>query len=500
MPNTNRWTVFAVIALLAFGVRLPRLGERPMHTDEAVNAYIVGNLLAGESFRYDPQDRHGPTLYLLAKPVVRLCGAKTFSDLTETQVRLTPVIVSSIMVLLFGAGVEMFGFGVCLVAALLFALAPLPVYYGRYFIHESFFVAAMLGLILAGGRAVKTRSLLAAALAGFCAGLMLATKETAVIHFFALAVAGVCGWVWNARLSGMQPHEKKNWLCCVMALGAFVITTVLLFTWFGRNWAALGDLVRAMPHFAKRAAGAGHEKPFWYYIVLLAGGWSGAVLLTLAIAGLIIGILDFAKQQAFTPLLFICLYGVIVAAIYSIIPYKTPWLALNFWLPMSLLIGLAVTRIWKMLEPSPARWWLLVPAALVIGAMARDVQNRVFRFAADENNPYAYAHTVEDLLRLPTRLEELAKEEHLTSPRIAVVAADAWPLPWYLRKFSQVGFWQPGQNTGPADFFITSPEAAEKLADKLHNCRPEFFGVRPEAVIILWKPDSPATNAPPSRP
>lgn len=475
-----------------------------MHTDEAVNAYIVGNLLAGESFRYDPHDRHGPTLYLLAKPVVQLCGARTFSDLTETQVRLTPVIVSSIMVLLFGAGVEMFGFGACLIAALLFALAPLPVYYGRYFIHESLFVAATLGLIWAGGRTVKTRSLLAAALAGFCAGLMLATKETAVIHFFALAVAGMCGWVWNARRSATRPSARtlrqKNWLCCSVALGIFVLTTVLLFTWFGHNWAALGDLVRAMPHFAKRAEGAGHEKPFWYYIPLLGGGWSGAVLLAAAIGGLVISIVDFAREKVFSPLFFNSLYGMLVAAIYGIIPYKTPWLALNIWLPMSLLIGVAVTRIWKMLERSPARWSLIVPAALVIGATARDVDNRVFRFAADENNPYAYAHTVEDLLRLPPRLEQLATEEHLVSPRIAVVAADPWPLPWYLRKFSQVGFWQPGQETGPADFFITAPEAAEKLADKLHNCRPEFFGVRPEAVIILWKPDSAAAHAPPLQP
>ena len=31
-------------------------------------------------------------------------------------------------------------------------------------------------------------------------------------------------------------------------------------------------------------------------------------------------------------------------------------------------------------------------------------------------------------------------------------------------------------------------EAAEKLGDKLKNCRPEFFGVRPEVLMILWVP------------
>ena len=55
-----RWPAFIVVALVGLAIRLPQLGARPMHTDEAVNAYIVGQLLAGEAFTYDPQDRHGP--------------------------------------------------------------------------------------------------------------------------------------------------------------------------------------------------------------------------------------------------------------------------------------------------------------------------------------------------------------------------------------------------------------------------------------------------------
>jgi uncharacterized protein (TIGR03663 family) len=490
-----RWTVFAVIALLAFGVRLPQLGERPMHTDEAVNAYITGELLEGETFRYDPQDRHGPALYLFAKPVVELCGARKFADLTEVQVRLTPVIISSITVLLFGAGVEMFGFGTCMIAAMLFAFAPLPFYYGRYFIHETLFVAATLGLILSAGRVLKAHSFVAAALAGLCAALMLAAKETAVIHFFALAVAAVCGWAWKARVN-------RNQSCTItpgtlaLAVAVFVVTTIFMFTWGGRNWEALTDLIRALPRFAKRAGGEGHEKPFWYYLVLLGGGWSGAILVTLAVGGFIVTLNDFSRDRAFSPLSFISVYGIIVSAAYSFIPYKTPWLALNFWLPMSLLIGLFLARAWKKFEQSPGHWLLAAPAVLIAIAIRHDVRNRVFRFPADEKNPYAYAHTVDGLLDLPPRLEALAKEQHLASPRIAVIAADPWPLPWYLRRVSQVGFWKPGVDTGPANFYITSPEAAEKLAERLHGFRPEYFGLRPEAILILWRPDQAATNPP----
>lgn len=487
-----RWTVFAVIALLAFGARLPQLGERPMHTDEAINAYITGDLLAGNPFRYDPRDRHGPTLYLLAKPIAQLCGARKFTDLTEAQVRLGPVIIGSVTVLLFGAGVELFGFGTCIVAALLFAIAPLPLYYSRYFIHETLFVAATLGLILSVARVLQTRSFAAAASVGLCSGLMLTTKETAVIHFFALGVAAF-GWIWSARAKLLPSRIAALGLC---AVGIFATTTTLLFAWASRDWGAGADLMRAIPHLAKRAGGEGHEKSFWYYTILLGGGWSGAILLALAVGGFVITLFDFVREKAFSPLSFISLYGVIIAAAYSFIPYKTPWLALNFWLPMSLLIGLALTKVWKKLARSPARSSLVVPAIVIAVAIRHDVRNRVFLSPADENNPYAYAHTVDQLLELPPRIAELANEQHLSSPRIAVVAADPWPLPWYLRKFSQVGFWQPGQDTGPADFLITSPEAAGELGDKLKNFRPEYFGLRPEALVILWKPQQVITNQP----
>jgi uncharacterized protein (TIGR03663 family) len=497
-----RWTVFVVIALLALAVRLPQLGGRPMHTDESINAYITGELLAGEGFHYDPQDRHGPALFIVAEPLARLLGAKNFPELTESQLRLTPVIAGSATVLLLGAAVEMFGFIACVVAALLFAFAPLPVYYNRDFIHETLFVAATLGLILSGWRALKTNSVLPAALAGWCAALMLACKETAVIHFFALAVAMfACRFgtprTVPARTRGITQHDGTvpgvpSLKIIFSALAVFIFTVILLFTWFGRNWPALADLFRAIPHFAARAGGEGHEKPFWYYAALLGGGGSGGAFLCLAALG-ILSVLISAKQPSQGAHLFLVVYALLVAGIYSAIPYKTPWLALNFWLPLAILAGLAIEWICLARPGIFARTMMLIFSAGFGFLVAHDTRSRVFLDPAGEHNPYAYVQTVDNLLRLPPRLEQLAGENKLSSPRIAVVAADPWPLPWYLRKYSLVGFWQPGQETGPADFFITSPEAAEKLGDKLKNWRPEFFGVRAEVLIILWTP-TPVAN------
>jgi len=471
-----------------------------MHTDEAVNAYITGSLLAGESFHYDSQDRHGPALFAVAEPLVKLLGAKNFSGLTETQLRLTPVLVGSATVLLFGAGVELFGFSACLVAALLFTCAPLPVYYSRYFIHETLFVAATLGLILSGGRALKKQSASSAALAGLCAALMLACKETAVIHFFAVGFALLGNWLWSARTrprfgigthvsrseSGdTSPHSKFLKLT-LMALGVFIFTAVLLFTWFGQNWSVFADLLHAVPRFAARAGGEGHEKPFGYYFHLLD---PMMILSILAVAGIYAALCD-AVSGARQTGLWLAIYGLVVLVIYSTIPYKTPWLALNLWLPLALLCGLGVAAFWEQFKNPAGRWGMGIAGVFLLALLGLQTKLWAFDQPADEKNPFAYAHTGEDLLRLPARLEELTRQEKLSNPRIAVVAADAWPLPWYLRKFSQVGFWQPGQETGDADFFITPTAVSDRLAERLKNFRQEYFGVRPNVLIILWTPNA----------
>ena len=458
-----------------------------MHTDEAVNAYIVGELLAGQKYSYDPEDRHGPALVALALPLVRLQGAKTFAELTETELRRTPALAGTATILLFGAATEMFGFASCLIAAMLFACAPLTVYYDRYFIHESLFVAATFGLILCGWYACVRRSAKLAALAAACAAVMLACKETAVLHFAALAGAALLYWLLNLRRKNNHDLWRPRML--LTAVLVFLLLSVALFTWFGTNWGALTALAPAAANFAARAVGEGHAQPFWYYARIVAGGRSGALICIVACIGLLLAV---RKREA-SPFAWLAYYAVFIFVLYSAIPYKTPWLALNFWLPIALLAGMTATALWHVpVKHLTARVVLrtscLVGAVVVAALIAHDTRQRVFLHPADEGNPYAYAHTAEDLLGLPTELAEMVHQEGLASPRIAVIAADPWPLPWYLRKYAQVGYWQPGQTVGQTDFYITSTDAANQYADQLKNCHADFFGERPGVLILLWSP------------
>ncbi len=473
-----RWAIFIAITLLALAIRLPRLGERPMHTDEAVNAFITGNLLAGETYKYDPQDKHGPALFLFAKPITQLCGAKHFSELTETQLRLTPVLIGSAMILLFGFGVEAFGFTACLVAALLFAVSPLPVYYSRYFIHETLFVTATFGLMLTGWHTLKNNSWSFAALTGLCAALLLACKETAVIHFFALAGAAFIIWLMNRR------QALASTKTFAVAGVVFLTATVLLFTWFGQNFGALADLFHAIPRFVARAGGEGHAKPFAYYFQLLDPlfvlSFAAAAGIYAAICATVTG-----QRKATLPLM---IYALVVTLIYSAIPYKTPWLALNLWLPFTLLCGVGVSVIIGAFDSKAGSWGSLITGILLLATCGAQTQELVFHKPADERNPLAYAHTTDDLLGLPVLVEKICRERNISQPRIAVVMPDTWPLPWYLRKFFSVGYWQPGRDPGAADFFITTTDTPTNLTARLSDFRPEFFGVRPNVLFILWTP------------
>jgi hypothetical protein len=96
---------------------------------------------------------------------------------------------------------------------------------------------------------------------------MLACKETAPLHFLALAIAA-----FGVQSSLRTPKKTSSfpaWKIILTGFLVFLFTTVLLFTWFGQNWEVFVDLFRAVPHLAARAGGEGHEKPFWYYAKLL---------------------------------------------------------------------------------------------------------------------------------------------------------------------------------------------------------------------------------------
>ena len=66
---------------------------------------------------------------------------------------------------------------------------------------------------------------------------------------------------------------------------------------------------------------------------------------------------------------------------------------------------------------------------------------------------------------------------------------EAWPLPWYLRGFSQVGYWQETDEAGTLEdvpVVISSVEKTDNSLAKLQDTHQgEFFGLRPEVLLAV---------------
>src|SRR5262245_65130808 len=72
-------------AIVALALRLPRLGEKPMHNDEGVNAVKFGALWQEGFYRYDLREYHGPTLTYATWLLQKLTGGPGFAHMTEAR-------------------------------------------------------------------------------------------------------------------------------------------------------------------------------------------------------------------------------------------------------------------------------------------------------------------------------------------------------------------------------------------------------------------------------
>ena len=113
-------------------------------------------------------------------------------------------------------------------------------------------------------------------------------------------------------------------------------------------------------------------------------------------------------------------------------------------------------------------------------------------YAADPRNPYVYAQSVPDAVRMAARIRDLSAL-HADGARmqVSVIAPphEQWPLPWYLRTMPNVGYWTASGDTLAlqAPVIVSSIEHTPVLDDALgERYVSEFFGVRPDVLLALY--------------
>ena len=491
----------AVVLGLAF--RLAWLDARPMHHDEANQAVRFGQLLETGEYRYDRNDHHGPTLYYLTLPVAWARGQATLASLDERTLRAVPALFGAgfiLLVALMGRGL---GRGAVAVAMLLAALSPALTYYSRFYIQESALLFFLVAFLVALGRYVSAGGVAAMVAAGVSAGLALATKETAAPIL--LAVIAACA---VARASVARPGGEggaaadRPWPAirfAHLAGGAVVAAAIALtlYSSFFANVSGIGDAVRAVGVYAQRGFEPGtHGEPWDYYIRLLAysesGGlvWSEGIVLAMAGVG---AVFAWTKRAGgFWPR-YVCLYSAITLVAFSAVPYKTPWNLLPFYGGIVVLAGFGAAGLAGVTRSRAAQ--VLLALGLLAACTHLGVQDwrANVRYPADPRNPYVYAQTSPDFLRLVTRVGDVSRV-HADRERmlVAVVAGpyEQWPLPWYLRRMERVGYWTSVAAVGPLDrmpFIVASAEFADAVAASLGDGYvSEYYGLRPGVLLTVF--------------
>jgi len=476
-----------VVIFAGFALRLPRLAQRPMHTDEAVHAIKFGTLLEKNEYRYDPQEYHGPTLnYFTLIPALTV-SPKKLTEIDERFLRIVPVFFG--MSLLLGLFLLTNGLSrsVVFFASLFLAVSPAMVFYSRYYIQEMLLVSFSFGVFVSGYRYVKSRNPAWAFFAGVFLGLMFATKETSILVIGAMILAMYLTVTLRNRQNQKPIHfgfKINPWHFMIFLTTACAISALFYSSFFTHPRGILDSFVAYKYYLQRAGQKSWHIHPWFYYFKLLIGSkhaarpfWNELPIVILSGIGLTVALRRKQHPQTDSSLFrFIAFYTVILALIYSIIPYKTPWSMLGFYFGMILLAALGAASLLTVRKSIILR--IFVYLFLILGICDLLVLSYLsnFKYDFDPTNPYVYAQTSKDIFTVTRRIEEIASVHPDGNNMVIEVICpgdDYWPLPWYLRSFPNIGWWDRVNFSQPAaQIVIASPSVESELLKKLYEWPP----------------------------
>jgi len=507
--------------VVALVLRLPRLQQRPMHGDEAVHADKFRLLLEEGFYEYEPEEYHGPTLNYLTLIPAKLAGAEKLTQVNEFTLRIVPVFFGLCLVLLLLPLAGGLGRGAAAYAAVLTAISPAMVFYSRYYIQETLLVCFTFGAVVSGYRYTRNKNFAWALLTGTFLGLMHATKETCIIAFSAMLLALFLtllmrrqkGSLVNAVTAIRPSHLVGGLVAGAVVSGAF-------YSSFLSNPIGILDSVRTYTTYFDRAGNSTlHIHPWSYYLKMLiyfrygdGPFWTEALIVLLAVVGFIASMTKKALSSANIGLYrFIAFYTLILTVVYSAIPYKTPWCMLGFLHGMILLAGLGAVVLVRLVPNVLPRLIVILLLFETSAHLSWQAYLSNYRLYADSRNPYVYAHPTTEVFTVVQKIKEYAGlQEDGQNIQLQVICPedDYWPLPWYLRSFSNVMWLNKVIDDEPsAPLIIASDKVETALANKLYTLtpleqrqmylllfdKPYYVWLRPEVKLLgfvrkdLWE-------------
>ncbi len=443
----ENWPALFILALAA-GLRIASLDLKPPHFDEGVNGLFIDRMADTGYYAYDPGNYHGPLHFYVLYFAQALLGRNLWA------IRLPMALLSVVAVGLTLGFEKIIGRNAARWAALALAVSPGAVFYGRYAIHETWLLVALLLMALGVCGLWKNgdRRSLWALVGGVTLAVL--TKETYVIHLacFLLAVPAL-RFVELFSPSETLPWPARQWRArdLSLAIGVGVAAVLLFYAGFGLNPGGLKGLYQTFALWMETGqAGKGHEKGYFYWMELF-GRYEWAALTGLA------GGLALLWPGVSRAVRYLWILGLGTVAAYALVPYKTPWCILVMLWPFLLVFGHVVAWLGRLL---PRSFFARAAAGLVLLASLVSCGWLNFHRYDDGDEPYVYVQTFREIHRFTDPLFALVAldpaNSHLPG---SIRLASYHPLPWVLGDFTAVSY--HGEN-GPA----TEPAAAFILVDK----------------------------------
>ncbi len=175
-------------------------------------------------------------------------------------------------------------------------------------------------------------------------------------------------------------------------------------------------------------------------------------------------------------------------AAYTLIPYKTPWLALSFYLPMCLIAGYGINELFESKNIQSK-----IGAALVVlvasGVLAFQAYDLNFVRYDDEDMGYVYAHTKREFLDLVHKIEYYADKSGAgNSATIDFVSPDYWPMPWYMNNYEHATFHGQLVDANTAEMIVAKKNDQDAEVIRRYSAHYKFVGVypmRPGVDLVL---------------
>jgi uncharacterized protein (TIGR03663 family) len=412
-----------IVTALAAVFRLVDLGLKPIHFDESINGWFVGQMWVKGFYQYNPDNFHGPLYFYLLQISEQLFGFGIIS------LRMVSVLASLGFIYLCYSSREILGRR-ALWAALFFAVSPGFIFYGKTAIHEMTFVFFQ-WLVVFGWlqwRCLGRRGGVWQFFIGVAGCLLL--KETFIIFF----VVGVIAWfLANFLGEKLSDHPVANFRSyqakprdLALAVAGLIGMLVIVYTGFLQTSSGLVGFFRALlPWMKTGLAESGHDKPVFYYLKLLFN-YEPAML----VAWLSLPFLFFSSSR-FAKFFGLMAAGLFVA--YSIIPYKTPWLVLSLGWPLFFFLGDVIERLLRFKK------WTAVAIAVILPISFVNAYHVNWIAYDDDHEDYVYVQTKRQFAWLQNYFDRLYEERPLLrSASIRVESEDPWPLPYVFRQWTDV--------------------------------------------------------------